>query len=148
MCHCFRQWSVVLLPPIPLFRFLVLHVPLFLTPPVPLPLPLHLPVRVPLRLRNPLLGLILGFVGVVLVVVVVVRERARQMGVPQQGWRTQLGCATSVPNIHHHLQGNHRQQRFYPWRIVRKHEYRNERHAANAHNNQKQLPRRVGRHKK
>ena len=51
------------------------------------------------------------FVGVVLVVevmvVVVVRDRAREMGVPKRGWRTQLGCAPSFPVIRCHLQRKH-----------------------------------------
>ena len=54
------------------------------------------------------------FVGVVLVVevmvVVVVLDRARDMGVPKRGWRTQLGCAPSFPVIRCHLQRNHTEQ--------------------------------------
>ena len=51
------------------------------------------------------------FVGVVQVVevmvVVVVRDRAREMGVPKRGWRTHLGCAPSFPEIRCHLQRKH-----------------------------------------
>ena len=121
--HCFlpRQLSLVLLPPVPRFRFSRLHVPL-LARPLPLPLVLHLDVRLWLRLQHPLLGLGLGlmveFVGVVLgvevMVVVVVRDRAPEMGVPKRGWRTQLGCAPSFPKIRCHLQRKHTERRLLP----------------------------------
>ena len=58
------------------------------------------------------------FIGVVLVVevmvVVVVRDRVRKMGVPKRGWRTQLRCAPSFPKICCHLQRKHTQRRLLP----------------------------------
>ena len=116
--HCFLlcRWPLILLPPFRRLRFSRLHV-LFLAPPLALVLPLllHLEVRLRLRLPHPRLGLRLElmvvFVGVVLVVevmvVVVVLDRVREMGVPKRGWRTQLGCAPSVPVICCHLQRKH-----------------------------------------
>ena len=115
--HCLRLrlWPLVLLPPFRRFRFSRLHV-LFNAPPLPLLLPLllHLDVRLRLRLQNPLLGLelMVVFVGVVLVVevmvvAVVVRDPAREIGVPKREWRTQLGCAPSFPAICCHLQRKH-----------------------------------------
>ena len=105
--HCFLpcRWLLVLLPPVRFFRFPRLQVRPFLAPPLQLPLLLHLDVPVRLRLRHPILGLMVEFVGVLLVVVVVVvvmvvvvvRDRAREMEVPKNGWRTQLGCALSLP---------------------------------------------------
>ena len=106
-CFLLRRWPLILLPPFRRFRFSRLHV-LFLAPPLPLVLPLllHLDVRLRLRLQHPRLGLELQlmvvFVGVM--VVVVRLDRAREMGVPKRGWRTQLGCAPSVPVICCHLQ--------------------------------------------
>ena len=96
------------------------------------------------------------FVGVVLVVVmvvvvmvlVVVRDRAREMGVPKRGWRTQLGSTPSFTKTRRHLQRNQTEQRFYPWRHIRKQDCGSKDDAANAQNNRKQLERRVGRHTK
>ena len=58
------------------------------------------------------------FVEVVLVVevmvVVVGLNRAREMGVPERGWRTQLGCAPSFPVICCHLQRKHTERGILP----------------------------------
>ena len=123
--HCLlpRLWSVILLPTFRRFRFSRLQV-VFLAPPLPilLPLLLYLDVGLRFRLQHPLLGLALQlmvvFAGVVLVVevmvVVVVRDRAREMGVPKRGWRTQLGCAGSFPKVCCHLQRKHTERRLLP----------------------------------
>ena len=111
-----RRWSLILLPPFP-FRFSRINV-LLLAPPLPLVLPLllHLDVRLRLRLQHPRLGLglrpMVVFVGVM--VVVVGLDRAREMGVPKRGWRTQLGCAPSVPVICCHLQRKHTERGLLP----------------------------------
>ena len=111
-----RRWPLILLPPFP-FRFSRFHV-LLLAPPLPLLLPLllHLDVRLRLRLEHPRLGLglqlMVVFVGVM--VVVVGLDRAREMGVPKRGWRTELGCAPSVPVICCHLQRKHTERGLLP----------------------------------
>ena len=79
-------------------------------------------------------------------VLVVVRDRAREMGVPKRGWRTQPGCSPSLPKIRCHLQRKHTERRLLPLEAHPEAGLR-ERGSSNAQNNQKQLPRRVGRQK-
>ena len=92
------------------------------------------------------------FVGVVLVVevmvvVVVVRHRARRWGYPNGSGGRNWVVIHASPKSAAICKENTQNDDYYPWRHVRKHDLGNVDHAANAQNNRKQLQRRVGRQK-